>query len=44
MVFTEESTIVKTWVRLVNNGEYTRDKIPNLGNLRVVVIGILDKQ
>lgn len=44
MVFTEESAIVQTWVRLVNNATYTRDQIPALGNLREVVIRILDKK
>jgi hypothetical protein len=43
MIFTEESEIVKTWVRLINAGSYTRYQVPNLGNLQEVVFGILDK-
>ena len=43
MNFTEESAIVKTWVRLVTNGEYTREQVPVLGNLQDVVYDILDK-
>lgn len=44
MIFTEESAIVKTWVRLLSNKEYSREQVPELGNLREVVFGILDKQ
>lgn len=44
MVFTENSAIVKTWVRLVKNGDYTREQVPALGNLQDVVYSILDKQ
>ena len=44
MKFTEESAIVKTWVRLVINGEYTKEQVPILGNLQDVVYSILDKQ
>ena len=44
MQFTEDSAIVKTWVRLVSGGEYTREQVPKLGNLQDVVISVLDKQ
>jgi hypothetical protein len=44
MVFTEESAVVRTWVRLVSNGDYTREQVPAIGNLQEVVYNILDKQ
>lgn len=42
MVFTESSALVKIWVSLVLSGTYTRDQVPDLFNLRVVVWGVLD--
>lgn len=42
MTFTENSGLVKIWVRLVTNGTYTRDQVPDLYNLQEVVYGILD--
>lgn len=41
-MFTENSGLVKTWVSLVKQGVYTREQIPNLSNLREVVISVLD--
>ena len=43
MKFTENSALVKVWVRLVTDGEYTREEVPNLANLREVVWAVLDK-
>lgn len=45
-MFNENSQIVKVWVRLIksNNGYYTRDMVPDLGNLREVVFQILDEE
>ena len=42
-MFDEDSQLVKTWVRLVGDGVYTREQIPNLSNLRDVVGKILDR-
>jgi hypothetical protein len=44
MNFTDESAVVKTWINLIKNKKYTRDQVPNLGNLQEVVFGILDKE
>jgi len=43
MIFTEDSTVVQSWVRLITNEMYTREQIPNIGNLQEVVIQILDR-
>jgi hypothetical protein len=43
MNFTDKSPVVQSWVRLINNGTYTREEIPNIGNLQEIVCGILDK-
>ena len=42
-MFDEDSQLVKTWVRLVGDGVYTREQIPSLSNLRDVVGKILDR-
>lgn len=42
MEFTYESEIVKTWVRLVQSGKYEEEKIPNIGNLKDVVIEVIN--
>ena len=42
MNFTIESAIVQTWIRLIKNGEFTREQVPQLGNLQEVVYGFLD--
>jgi hypothetical protein len=44
MTFTKDSGLVKVWVRLVQNGTYTREKVPVLYNLREVVYEVLDEQ
>lgn len=43
-MFDEDSQLVKTWVRLVSEGVYTREQIPSLSNLRDVVNKILDNK
>ena len=43
-MFDKDSQLVKTWVRLVSDGIYTREQIPNLGNLQDVVGKILDRE
>lgn len=41
-MFNEHSGLVKTWVSLIQKGIYTTDSIPNIGNLREVVISVLE--
>ncbi len=43
MNFNENSGLVKTWVRLVESGQYSKEQVPNIGNLREVVYKILEK-
>ena len=43
MTFTKDSGLVKVWVRLVQNGTYTREDVPNMYNLRDVVYEVLDE-
>lgn len=43
MVFNEESGLVKTWVRLVEGKQYSKEQVPNIGNLREVVYKVLEK-
>jgi hypothetical protein len=41
-MFNENSGLVKTWVNLVRQGAYTVDQVPNLSNLREVVVSVLE--
>lgn len=43
MKFDENSGLVKTWVRLVESKHYSKEQVPNIGNLRGVVYKILEK-
>lgn len=43
-MFNESSVLVQTWVRLVESGTYTREQVPNLSNLKTVVLEILDRK
>lgn len=42
MTFTEDSGLVKVWVRLIEQGKRTFDQVPNLYNLREVVERVLN--
>lgn len=42
-MFNEESIVVKTWVKLISNGTYTRQQVPNISNLRETVFGVLNE-
>ena len=44
MIFTIENALVQTWVRVVKNGQYEKEQVPNIGNLRDIVFSILDNQ
>lgn len=41
MTFTTESSIAKSYALLILAGKYTIEQVPNVGNLREVVIEIL---
>jgi len=41
-MFNENSGVVRTWVRLILSGAKTINDIPNLSNLREVVISVVN--
>lgn len=43
MTFTRDSGLVKVWVSLVLSGTYTLDQVPELYNLRDVVIEVVNE-
>lgn len=43
-MFNENSTLVKSWVRLIKGGVYTWEAVPKLSNLQEVVFSILNKE
>lgn len=44
-MFNESSGLVKIWIRLLNdkNSQYTTENIPNISNLREVILKELEK-
>lgn len=44
-MFNENSGLVKIWIRLLNdkNSQYTTEDIPNINNLREVILKELEK-
>ena len=44
-MFNESSGLVKIWIRLLNdkNSQYTTENIPNISNLRKVILKELEK-
>jgi hypothetical protein len=40
-MFSENSIVVKVWVKNVKEGSYTREQVPELSNLRDVVLDVL---
>lgn len=42
-MFTENSIVVRTWVKKIKDGTYTYDDVPNLSNLREMVERVLRK-
>lgn len=44
MTFSKESGLVKLWVKMVQDGTYTRDQVPKMFNLQEVVADVLDEQ
>ena len=43
-MFNENSGLVQLWVMNINAGNYAREQVPNLSNLRETVYGILDNR
>ena len=43
-MFKKDSVIVKSWVKLIQEGRYTLDDVPNISNLKEVVQEVLDEQ
>lgn len=41
-MFTEESAVVKSWVRLIKAGTYSLEDVPELSNLKEVVNGAVE--
>lgn len=41
-MFTEESAVVKSWVRLIKAGTYSLEDVPELSNLKEVVSGAVE--
>lgn len=44
MTFNKESGLVKLWVKMVQDGTYTRDQVPKMFNLQEVVADVMDEQ
>lgn len=44
MMFNKNSGLVQVWVRLIRNGTYTIENVPNLSNLRIIVIEIIEEE
>lgn len=42
MLFDKNSALVKFWVSMVGTGSYTEDQVPELSNLKDVVIDVLN--
>jgi len=42
VTFTEDSGLVKVWVRLIEQGKKTLDQVPKIYNLREVVEEVLN--
>lgn len=42
-MFNENSGLVLVWVRLIENGTYTIEQVPNLSNLKEMVQYVLNK-
>ena len=41
-MFDKNSQLVRAWARLISEGVYTREQVPNLSNLREMVGEVLD--
>lgn len=43
-MFNMNSGLVQVWIRLIKSGVYTIENIPNLSNLREIIIEILEQE
>lgn len=43
-MFNKNSGLVQVWVRLIKQGTYTISNVPNLSNLKEVVVEILEEE
>ena len=41
-MFSTDSALVRIWARNVENGNYSREQVPKLSNLREMVFELLD--
>ena len=41
-MFNKNSGLVQVWLRLIKNNNYTIDQVPNISNLKEIVIKILE--
>lgn len=44
MKLTTNSALVKIWARNIQNGNHTRDEVPDLFNLQEMVFAVLDAE
>jgi hypothetical protein len=42
-MFTKNSQLVKTWVRLIKAGKYKLADVPDISNLRAIVTEVLEE-
>ena len=44
MIFNDQSGLVKLWVRLINRGIYEAEQIPMIGNLKIMVLNLIESE
>lgn len=44
MEFSESSVLVRIWVELIQKKTYSKDQIPQIGNLKEMVLKVLKKK
>lgn len=42
-MFTKDSIVAKTWANAILKGDKTKDEVPNLSNLIIVVLSIVEE-
>ena len=42
-MFTKNSQLVQTWVRLIKAGKYTKDQVTEISNLKEMVNNVLEE-
>lgn len=43
-MFDENSALVIIWVENIKNGKYTREQIPNISNLKDIILELLNEK